>query len=89
MKGRRPALYERRTTMNYRIAYTNDLKSHNAKYYHITIADFIAWMNSREDEPKDFNRKAAYAETDADLYEVAYDYSIPVIMVKYLRKPLI
>lgn len=75
--------------MNYRIAYTNDLNGVNHKYYTQSVTDFIAWLNAHKADADYFSRKAAAAETDDDLYELAYDFSTPVVMVKYLRKPLI
>lgn len=75
--------------MNYRIAYTNDLNGVNHKYYTQSVATLTAWLNAHKSDADYFYRKAAAAETDEDLYELAYDFSTPVIMVKYLRKPLI
>ena len=75
--------------MNYRIAYTNDLNGVNHKHYTESMTNLIAWLNAHKADADYFYRKAAAAETDDDLYELAYDFSTPVIMVKFFRKRLV
>lgn len=55
------------------------------KEYNITIAEFTKWLEDHNCTER-FKTAVNRIDTEEDLYFVAVDYSIPVIMVKYFQK---
>lgn len=51
--------------------------------YKITVKDFTQWLT--ENKKEEVFRKML-ENKDLDLYDIALDFSIPVIMVKYFQK---
>lgn len=69
--------------MNYAENYRKEL--HTSNYYRVSLKNFIDWFN----EDKTGGTKKIFLEDVAeDIFKAAYDFSIPVIMVKYLIKNL-
>lgn len=50
--------------------------------YIITIKEFSEWLEEG-DRMKKFQRTLKFLEEERELYNVAFDYSIPVAMVKW------
>lgn len=67
--------------MNYAENYRKEL--HTSSFYRISLKDFMDWFN--ED---DSTKKTFLQDVKENIYLAAYDFSIPVIMVKYLIKNL-
>lgn len=61
--------------------YRNEI-NHNTDY-RITTTEFILWLNEHEKEKQLFFRSLKQIETTEDVFFVAVDFSIPVIMVKW------
>lgn len=69
--------------MNYAENYRKEL--HTSSYYRISLKDFMDWFN---EDKTDSTRKTFLQDVEEDIYLAACDFSIPVIMVKYLIKNL-
>lgn len=62
--------------------YRNEINTNQE--YKITYKDFIAWLKSNNAE-KNFRQSLNTIENEKDIYSIAVDYSIPVIMVKRFK----
>ena len=69
--------------MNYAENYRKEL--HSSRFYRISLKDFMDWFN---EDKTDYTKKTFLRDAEEDIYLAAYDFSIPVIMVKYLIKNL-
>lgn len=70
--------------MNYEKDY-NEVIGTCDEGYKLTIEDFKEWLE--EDTRMDiFKKDLKTIEEEKDLYMVAFDYSIPVIMVKWFNR---
>ena len=68
--------------MTARIQYEREMKENNADY-NITLSELMNWL--KENNKTEAFKKSVEKE---GMYETAVDFSIPVIMVKYLEKRL-
>lgn len=63
--------------------YQNDIKNHS-KDYKVTISEFLTWLHEDRNREKTFaNDLADVFNGNIDIYYIAVDYSIPIIMVKW------
>lgn len=69
--------------MNYAESYRKEL--HTSRYYRTTLKDFMDWFN---EDKTNGTKKIFFEDVEEDIFKAAYDFSIPVIMVKYLIKHL-
>lgn len=67
--------------MTARIQYETEMRENNTDY-NITLKEFMNWL---KENCKKANFKKSLKE---GMYETAVDFSVPVIMVKYLGKRL-
>lgn len=51
--------------------------------YRISTINFVLWLDEHERKQKEFFRMLRQIETEKDLYGIAVDFSIPIIMVKW------
>lgn len=51
--------------------------------YRINTINFVLWLDEHERKQKEFFRMLRQIETEKDLYGIAVDFSIPIIMVKW------
>ena len=64
--------------MTARIQYETEINTNED--YIVSLSDFINWL-------KDNNKEADFTKSlKKGLYETAVDFSVPVIIVKYLEK---
>lgn len=63
--------------------YNNEINTNEE--YNITVAEFAEWLEENN-LTKHFTKEVNNITTEDDIYYIAVDYSIPVIMVKYFQK---
>ena len=68
--------------MTARIQYETEMKENNTDY-NITLKEFVDWL--KENNKKEAFKKSVEKE---GMYETAVDFSVPMVMVKYLRERL-
>lgn len=68
--------------MTARIQYETEMRENNADY-NITLSELMNWL--KENNKTEAFKKSVEKE---GMYETAVDFSVPVIMVKYLGKRL-
>lgn len=66
--------------------YNKDLASSRKNEYKISTVDFKAWLSNNSMGKDIFKKSLATIENEKDLYRIAFDFSIPVVMVKYFKK---
>lgn len=75
----------RNNNINWNEDYNSDMKLHN-KDYHINLNKIYNWICA------DFEREDRFKNdmlSNNNLFALAIDYSIPVIMVKYFKKQVV
>ena len=63
--------------------YNNEINTNEE--YNITVAEFTEWLEENN-LTEHFTTEVNNITTEDDIYYIAVDYSIPVIMVKYFQK---
>lgn len=63
--------------------YNNEINTNEE--YNITVAEFAEWLEENN-LTEHFTKEVNNITTEDDIYYIAVDYSIPVIMVKYFQK---